>query len=303
MALFRFSQLAISAAVTEIADSAGASADVEMQNRAWRSLNAGIKYFNGRHDWRWLLTEGTPISVAAPFNVAFMASAGLGSATAAAGHGLEIDDFLVGSGFGLGTRVTATATTALGFTPVLTAWVGTATANATANRDFYDLPTDFRKPYTVKLLTSRRVLLPAPRRAYDRATYDEFVTGMTEWYDLFAGSQKGKIRLLPPPASADKLLIRYSRIMATASASASTATLDIPSDYDFHLISWAKFHFLTDKGQPERATTWLQMANEGLKTMIADGMVQPDESLAFGDRSNTWSWDSTSTRYLPWDYT
>jgi hypothetical protein len=94
---------------------------------------------------------------------------------------------------------------------------------------------------------------------------------------------KGKIRLLSPPNGADWLMVRYYRCMATAAASSTSTTLDIPSDYEHYLIAWAKWHFLTDKGEERKAqaTTWLSLAEDGLKTMLKDQTNIPDEDLSF----------------------
>ena len=304
--MFTPSTQAISAAVLEIADSGGASADTEMQGRALRSLNAGIKYLNGRQNWSWLLTENAPISVVAPFGFTATVSAGQASGTIGASHGLLVDDFLVGANFQVGTRVTATGATTLGFSRTVTATAAGANAvSATANRDFYDFPTDWKMPYTVRLLTSKRTLGIAPRRSYDRSTTDEFTTSTPAWYDLFAGYQKGKMQLLPPPSQADTLLLRYYRRMSVASASADATALDIPQDYDFHLIAWAKWHFLTDKGLSDRAQTWLTLSQEGIKTMLSDQTRIPDEDLAFqpGRFHNVYSTSSTRYPNVSWDYT
>ena len=59
--------------------------------------------------------------------------------------------------------------------------------------------------------------------------------------------------------------------------------LDIPEDYEAYPIAWAKWHFLTDKREQggQQATTWLNLAQEGLKTMESDQTVIPDEDLMF----------------------
>lgn len=302
--MFRPSTIAFSAAVLQIADSAGASADQEMQGRAFVALNNAIRYFNGRQNWEWLMTEAAPIAVMAPFGVALTASAGQTSAQANSGHGVQIDDFFVGSGFSVGTRVSATAETSITFNRAITGFSsGSIGFTGTANRDFYDFPTDWKKPYSVRLLNTKWPLYPANRRAYDRAVYDEFVVTTPQFYDLFAGFQRNKIRLLPAPSLSDTLQLRYYRAMATASASGVSAVLDIPSDYELYPIAWAKWSFLSDKseGRSDQAQTWLSFANEGLRTMIADQVRQPDEGIGFS-QDGPWPYDQTSRRYVNWDY-
>lgn len=300
--MFNPSTISVSAACQEIADTVGASGESDITTRASRSLFAGIKYLNGRQNWSWLLTEATPISVIAPFSVSITAGAtGVASASADAGHGVLVDDYMTGSGFTLGTRVTATGASAIGFNRTLTV-SGSNVVSAT--RDFYDLPTDWKQPYTVKLLFNRRTLYPAQRRGYDRSEADEFAQSTPQWYDLYSGFQKGKIRLLPPPNASDTLFLRYYRRMTVPTTSATADVLDIPQDYDFHLIAWAKWHFLTDKadGRSDQATTWMSLAQEGIKVMLSDQMRQPDEDLAFTPGRFHLDWNTSSTRALPWEY-
>src|SRR6267142_2672717 len=107
----------------------------------------------------------------------------------------EIVDTVGASGYAVGTRVTALgSTTAIGFNYAVTGYgAGVTTAIASGIRDFYDLPTDWKQPYSVRTLKNFGVLYPAPRRAYDRNVLDEFSpTSIPLWYDLFAGFQKGK---------------------------------------------------------------------------------------------------------------
>ena len=304
--LFTPSTKAVSAAVLEIADSAGASADAEMTARAGKSLNAAIKYFNSRKYWSWLNVEHTPVAITGPFSVAITAGAsGVASASAAAGHGVRVDDFIVGEGFSIGTRVSATAASALGFNLAVTGITASLATSVVATRDFYDFPTDWKAPYTVRLLSQNRRLRPANRRFYDRSVVDEYAASTPIWYDLFAGFQKGKVRLLPPPAAADTLQIRYYRRMTVPTSTATADVLDIPQDYDDYLIAWAKWHFLTDKneGRSEQAMTWLTFAKEGLATMLREQTENPDEMVMFTPDASLGVWDERSSRAIDWDYT
>ena len=307
MALFNPSTQSVSGVCGIIADTVGASGDSDMTTRAGRSLNAAIKHFNSRCKWDWLRTEASPVSILAPFGVTATVSAGQASATAGAGHGIKVDDFLTGANFFPGTRVTATAAGSYGFNQAVTATAAGANAvSATATRDMYDLPTDWKTPYSFKMLSGKYALYPMVRRIYDRSQPDEFVTTTPIYYDVFQTGTKGKIRLLNPPAGSDILLMRYHRRMATATATADATVIDIPQDYDEYLISWAKWHFLVDKaeGRAEQATTWLSLANEGLKTMLADQTDQPDQDLMITPGAYSYSVNvgPNSTRWVEWDY-
>lgn len=308
MALFNASTIPWVSAVQRIADSAGASADSEMTTRAHHSLRAAFQFLGGKYRWDFLRTEMTPAGVVAPFGVTGVsASAGQGSATAPAGHGIEIDDLISGTYFLVGARVSATAAGGFSFATAvnLVTAAGVQVFTATATRDMYAAPSDMRNGYGVKLLSSQRPLKYIGRRAWDRSVTDELAAGTVEGYDFFQLGGKSKIRLLPPPATADVLQQRYYRRFTIASASSITSALDIPEDYEEFPIAWAKWHFLTDKGEgrKEQATVWMSLAQDGIKTMLSEQTSLPDESLGFlpgrfpdqrGDRSTRWiDWDTT----------
>jgi hypothetical protein len=286
MPLFNQSTKTTAAAIAEIADSAGASADSDMLARATRSLAAAFGHFNNYANWRFTLTEATPILVTAPFTLtAITASAGLNylvtPTTAAAVNVYPLD--FVQSGFtSVPQRVVSTATAGatgrivFGETFNTSIVPTTAAGDITVNRDCYDLPSDFKQPYDVRMLGAQYTLRPLGRRHYDRSITTEFTfAGTPLYYDVFLAYPGGKIRVLRPPAQTDRLAIKYYRRMQ-----ATSATCDIPADYDQYLIAFAKWHLLSDKADAsDRATTWFNFANGGLKQMVMQEVKQPDEDL------------------------
>lgn len=306
MSLFQPSTKAVSAVAQEIADTVGASGDGEMTTRAGRSLFAGLQHFNNRTNWDFLRSEAPPITVFAPFAVTGVsASAGQSSAACAAGHGIKVDDFVSGTYFRAGTRVSATAAAGFGVygTVTLTA-AGVTTANVTATRDMYDLPSDWKAPYSVRLLSNNVTLRYVGRRLYDRSEPNEQTASSPYWYDLFMVGSKGKIRLLTPPTSSDTLQLRYYRRMTIPTTTATADAVDIVQDYEPYLIAWSKWHFLLDKGEGrgEQMKTWFVMSQEGLKTMIADQTRIPDEGLCFiPGHMQAGGYGDNTTRWLPWD--
>lgn len=307
MALFQPSTKAVSSVAQEIADTVGASGDGEMTTRAGRSLFAALQHFNNKAAWDFLRTEATPITVFAPFSVTGVsASAGLSSAAVPAGHGLKVDDFISGSFFGSGTRISATAATGFGIYGTVTVTAaGVATASVTATRDMYDLPSDWKAPYTAKLLSNGSNLRYVGRRLYDRSEPNEQTTSTPYWYDLFMVGSRGKIRLLTPPAASDVMQLRYYRRMAIPTTTATADAVDIVQDYEPYLIAWAKWHFLLDKGEGrgEQMKTWFVMSQEGLKTMLASQTNIPDEGLMFTPgHMQAGGYGDNVTRWLPWDY-
>lgn len=307
MPLFQPSTKAVSAVAQEIADTVGASGDSEMTTRAGRSLFAGLQHFNSKVKWDWLRAEASLITVLAPFSVTgITASAGQGSAAAPAGHGIKPDDFIVGSGFANGTRVSATAASGFGIYATVTGFTaGATTVSATFTRDMYDLPSDTKAVYDARLLNSMLTLRPVGRRFYDRSITDEQSSSTTELYDLYLMGQRGKIRILGPPSSADVLQVRYYRRMTIPTTTATADAVDIPQDYEQYLIAWAKWHFLVDKGEGrgDQAKTWFSLAQEGIVTMLRDQTRNPDEDLTFiPGQFQYGNWGDKSTRFVSWDY-
>jgi len=308
MSLFQPSTKVISDAVREIADCVGASADDAMANRAGRSLNAALQHFNTRANWNFMLTEAAPVTVFAPFTVVATASAGAVSAACPTGHGILPEDMISAVGFITGLRVSATAASGFGFYVSASGFTGTATATVTVTRDTYALPGDWNQGYTFRLLNAGLTLRPVGRRLYDRTIGSEQTTSSSYWYDLFLSGGKGRIRLLPPPASSDVLLARYYRrmtMMSSALGTADGATLDIPQDFEIYLLAYAKWHFITDKseGRGEQLKTWYALSQEGLQMMVRDQTRVPDEDLMFVPGATTYSnYGDNTTRFIDWTY-
>lgn len=290
MAFLNNSSLATASAAQQIADAAGASGDTEMITRAGRSYAAAINHFSNFANWEWVLTEAPTILVTAPFDVTgATASANDNKLTnLPTGHGVLPDDFITGPMFASNSagRVTATATAAgpvgvIGFAETFNASLIPTAASSytvTANRDMYDLPTDWKQPYSVRMLAAQYTLRPIGRRHYDRSVTSEFVfAGTPLYYDIFTIGVKSKIRVLRPPAQTDRMQLRYYRRL-----SPDTTPCDIPAQYEAYLIAFAKWHFLTDKADMrERGSDWLQFATNGLQQMLKESTRQPDEDLMF----------------------
>lgn len=309
MSLFNPSVKTIEVARSEVADTVGASAEPQMKERATRSIQAAIEYFNTRANWEFLLSESPPLTIYAPFSVTgITAVAGQASAALPVSHGLKPDDVISAPGINTGTRISATAAGSIGIYGTWATNVATGGAlTVTAQRDMYDLPTDWKSVYDVKMYGSKRSLRLLRRRLWDRTVIDEFNTSTPLWYDIFHVGGRGKLRLLTPPQAQDTLMLRYYRRL-TVPSSAESATgdmLDIPQDYEVFLLAWAKWHFLVDKaeGKAQQAQVWLTVAEDGIRTMIADQARIPDEDLSFiPGHSTRWFNTPDATRYLPYDY-
>jgi hypothetical protein len=303
MALLNQSSKATSAAVQEIADSAGASADPEMLNRAFRSYQASVEHMNTVANWDYMIQEAPPQYIWAPFTVNLTATSGITSATAIAGHGVLIDDLIAGPGISVDCRVTATAATLVGISVATLASYGNTPTGLDQQilRDMYPVPADYRRMYSIRMYTNGSTLRPIGRRFYERSiTNTEFVAGTPVGYDVSPIASRSKVKLLPAPGYADAMGMRYYRRMFVASTSGDSNFLDIPQDYEPYMIAWAKWHFLTDKGEgrSQQAATWLAFAQEGVKKMLSDQIRQPDEDLMFspGHYNYNPAWGPNSVR-------
>lgn len=288
MALFAQCTALTADLAKQIADAAGASADTDMVARAGKSLGAAFRHFNNYADWNWMLTEAPTILVTGPFTITAVTASGNQNyfLTPNTAHGILPADFVQGTMFAGNDagRVTATATSGANgvigfantFNSTLVASAG-ATADATIGRDEYDLPSDFKQPYSIRLQQAQYTIRYVGRRHYDRSVTSEyFPSGTPLYYDRFTFGV-GKLRLLRPPANTDRMQIRYFRKMSPTSA-----TADIPEQYEPYLVGYAKWHFLTDKADAsDRAGQWLNFAMEGLKQMLKENVNNPDEDLMF----------------------
>lgn len=307
MALFNQTTKTCSAAVDEIADAIGASGDSDSRTRARRSLNAAIGYFNTRAKWDWTLTDANPIRIVAPFSVGGVSAvSGQSSAACPTNHGLQVDDMISFLGVTVGTRVSATATNGFGLTSAIGAdlGVGTQVVTASAIRDHYAVPSDFRAPYQLRTLVSQKALVPIRRRLYGRQTTTSLTPSNPIGYDILPIASKGKVRLLPPPNSEDTLHMSYYRLIATATADSDATTLDLPVNAEPFVVAHAKWHSITDKGEGREAQgkTWYAFADDGIKRLLAEQTVQPDEDLAFQPGGEpTWP-GPNSTANLNWDF-
>lgn len=307
MPIFNQSTIQWVSAVRRVADTVGASSDSEMLSRAHSSLRAAFQWLGGKGKWDFMRTEFTPQLVVAPFGLNVSATGASAAISAASGHGLQPDDILVGNGFMLGTRVSATGLTSITLTTAVTgATAAGEVLPVTAVRDMYSAPSDMRTGYSVRLLGGQKALRYVGQRFFGRVVGDEFASGTPSHYDFFPLGSRSKVRLLVPPGTSDVLFQRYYRRFTLASASGVTSNLDIPEDYEEFPIAWAKWHFLTDKGEgrKEQAGTWLSLAQDGLKTMLAEQNSPADEDLTILPGFTTGLVDTTrNTTHILWDYT
>jgi hypothetical protein len=156
--------------------------------------------------------------------------------------------------------------------------------------DEYNLNTDFRKIYSVRLETNKRPLKYIEQRVWDRSIYDQ-ISNRTPWgYNIFPRSSNtvAQIRVLPPPASVENILVKYYKLMATPSVDGTA--LDIVERYQAWIIYQARANILANHGENDsRIMYWQGKADRMLALMLDESQVQPDNDEGFrpgftGDR-------------------
>jgi hypothetical protein len=185
----------------------------------------------------------------------------------------------------------------------------------TSGTSLYDLPTDFRKIYSVRISVGNpRVLAYIDKRDYDKLRPNQSGSSTPYGYMLDhqwrIGSTGGQIELVPPNASTDTLTVIYYRtttipagILAGTTAS-DALTLDIPLHYHSAILSWARALYLANKGgDDQRQAFWMKMAQDQvLKARSADEWV-PDDSPGFSPGSTRATLPYSPNNILPWaDY-
>ncbi len=282
-----------------VADSAGASGDAEMLTRAGRALDATAQKWN-RIRWRFLLTEAPNQSLIAPFTVTGCSTTvNSGAVTSTSNFstvGVLVDDLILGGGLDNESTVATTGTTAITVNASALATVTGATL--TFYRTLHPLPTDFKSVYDVRLISNPRPLFYVQRRNYDRAITQQSNPGVQTAYDLFLSDSGGQIRIVPPNSGPDVLKLRYFRRISMPTLTATASGLDIPQDTEDVFLAAAKSYFLIDKEGPssERAQYWSGYAEKGLKEILNDTNVIPDEELRWQPPLGTGGfWNPNST--------
>ena len=282
---FNRSSLTYTQAQTEVAAAAGAST-TEMLARAGNSLDAVAQKWN-RLRWKFLQTDQI-IALTAPISVTgcttTLNSTTVSTTVASGFDSVLVDDYVAGAGLRPESLVSALGATA-GATSLTTTVAASATvtgATLTFHRILYPVSADYKTIFDVRIVGSPRQLYYQPRRNYDREVIDQSSTSEPYGYDLYYIGGKGKLRILPPPAGAETLWVKYYRRMSMPSSIASASGIDLPEDYEDIFIAAAKAHFLADKGQAfrEQWFYWDKYAAEGIKEMRRDERLVEDEDLA-----------------------
>jgi hypothetical protein len=182
----------------------------------------------------------------------------------------------------------------------------------TSASSVYDLPTDFRKMYDVRLQTNSRTLKYIDASDYDnqhpQASTPSVPTGYMLQHQWEVASTGGKIELVPGCSVSDNLLISYYRkvtipsAILTGATSSDSTTIDIPEHYHSFLLAWARALYLANKGgEDQRMMFWTKIAQDGLLKARAADEWNPDDSPGFQPGASQAQYNPNNT--LPWaDY-
>jgi hypothetical protein len=308
MSLFQQSGMTFALGQARVAEIADSSGDADQLTKAGYAIQAALEYWNNRYNWNYLRNIGLGIAIIAPYTVVSATTTDSTTVTSAALFGdgttvVRVGDIVSGTGIIAETTVvTVTDTSHITLSRAATA---TGAATLTFGRSDYALPADFKQMYTARTVVSPRKLFPLNANLYDAISSTQTITGLPEAYSLFPQGGVGKIRLYPPPSTADTLIIKYQRRMTIPTT--GSETLDIPQDYEFSLLALAKGLYLADKGGNEvRQAFWTKFGEAGLSSARAVDRANPDEDLAFQPAQSLqtgWNPNSLAQNSLdPWSF-
>lgn len=245
-------------AKTYVAKIIGGQADVNLLSLAGDAINATYMKWQNAHDWSFLLEDNE-----GGFQVAtcLIAGDGVSVTTSVAGgfYGVNVGQSVTGTGIPASTTISAVAGDTYGggvTTLTLSAASTPATVTMTfggyikvrAGYDMYNLPSNFGRPFSARLITSPRLLTYMKPRERDRKLVLETDQGVPTHYTVYkkhtfsAAAQHAHLRLTLVPAAADSLLLRFYRNFGKDST-----TIDMLDDFVELFLDDAQTWFLRKK--------------------------------------------------------
>lgn len=236
----------------------GGAADPKVIDLAGEALLRGYEDWEGARFWEFLLKDtslgfsvsgctatGASTSVSAPSSGAFDGvnvgvTVTISSGTATLVAGTTVSSFTRNTD---GTVASITLSNAFG---------GTTNVNATLafsgnipiiqGTNDYNLPTDFRSPYSAMLLTNKRTLTWRRHRHWDRVINDQTVQRMPTEYTTYnpyseATQNYGATHLKfdGVPSLNDTLLLRYYRMF-----NKTGTNVDMPDQYVYKFLDYCR---------------------------------------------------------------
>jgi hypothetical protein len=275
-------------AKTYVAKIIAGQADANILSAAGDAIVATYNKWSTLRDWTFLLRDTSE-----GFSVATCVIAGDGvtvthattGALNAVNKGATVTGYSGGSGTITVDTVTEGSTGVTAFTLSSAVTPGTATLAFSADipviasQQRYNLPTDFAKPYSARLLTLRIPLAYVKKREIHRKIYDHTVTGMPEAYTTFrphtfnASSPHTHIDLFRIPNADDTLRLMYYR-----SFNPAATTLDIPDEYLYDFLDDARVRLLKVKAENDpRLAALMAETQLALSRIVEDDEVETED--------------------------
>jgi len=150
-----------------------------------------------------------------------------------------------------------------------------ASITVSANVSDYDLPTDFKHAYTVRLAQAPLFFLS--QRDWDRYVYDQTGTSGSTHYTTARVGAENKIRLVPTPSAEDTLSINYYKALTIPSQ--DDAELGWPDMWVEPILSYARSLLCAERGMTAKSQFYMAQALAGYRRCRAQDLVQPDQEI------------------------
>lgn len=288
--------MTLTAMATEVARSIGGQDTAATVDLARTAIKASLQDWNAAKYWNFLLKDtsqtftvtgvawtGAVTSMTAPSSGAFDAvNIGVSVSGTNVPASTTVSSYTRASDGTVATIVLSAATTGTGVAVTLTFGANIPIQISVAD---YNLPSDFRSPYSARLLTSKRLLEYIKHREWNKKIVDQEATGAVDAYTIFnpvspqtQNFNTTRLRIFRTPATTDTLHMQYFRAM-----NVDATTVDVPNDYIYMLIDYATWRFIRLKNTEDTRLAELGRVAEAAlaRAMTDDEEESEDEELRF----------------------
>lgn len=262
--------------------------DANLLLAALDSIRATYAKWNALRDWTFLLQDNSETTSIAGCIIA-VDGVTVTNATAGALFGVNVGQTVTGTGIPANTTVSAVTESAgagvTAFTLSAASTPGTVTMTFSAyiplvaGTTRYNLPSNFARPYTARLLTNPRTLEYVKLRLIDRKVSNQNVSGVPVLYTIYnvhtfsVSAQHKHIRLYPSPSITDNLFVKYYRSMDPAST-----TIDIPDEYLYVFLDDARVHLMKAKSEDDpRLPILMSEVQTGIARCVSDDEEETED--------------------------
>lgn len=284
--------MTFASAKTYVAKILGGQNDANMLTASADAINAVAARWNNDKDWTFLLKD-----TATTFSVASCIVTG--STSVAPTTPGDLDGVNIGATVTGGSPISPQAgTTVIAYTRDSRGRIATLTlslpaSNGTGTLTFsgdiplisgtqeYNLPNDFGRPYSARLITNKRPLEYIKYREVNRKVADQTASGVPSHYTSYnpvstATQQHTRLRLFRIPSNSDTLRVQYYRSINTAETN-----IDVIDDFLYVFLDEARIQLLKSKNAGDDRLPALQVLLKEDKDLIrsADEEESSDEDL------------------------